>query len=82
MEVRAAVVAAADVLGVWARVEGLAAAAPLAGAVFMAIADSGRGPPPAVAGHAGPGLRRRTRRRLVTAGLIPTAVYQTARARA
>jgi aspartyl-tRNA(Asn)/glutamyl-tRNA(Gln) amidotransferase subunit A len=85
-EVRAAVLAAADVLkGLGATVDEVSLPLlPRAGAVFMAIADS-----------EGAGLHRRwlatrgedydaaTRRRLVTAGLIPTAMYhQATRARA
>ena len=85
-EVRAAVLAAADVLkGLGATVDEVSLPLlPRAGAVFMAIADS-----------EGAGLHRRwlatrgqdydaaTRRRLVTAGLIPAAMYhQATRARA
>jgi aspartyl-tRNA(Asn)/glutamyl-tRNA(Gln) amidotransferase subunit A len=85
-EVRAAVVAAADVLrGLGATVDEVSLPlVPLAGAVFMAIADS-----------EGAGLHRSwlttrpheydagTRRRLLTAGLIPATVYhQATRARA
>jgi aspartyl-tRNA(Asn)/glutamyl-tRNA(Gln) amidotransferase subunit A len=85
-EVRAAVLAAADVLrGLGATVDEVSLPLlPLSGAVFMAIADSEG------AGRHRPWLATRgqnydagTRRRLVTAGLIPTAVYhQATRARA
>ena len=85
-EVRAAVQAAADVLGgLGATIEEVSLPLiPMAGAVFMAIADS-----------EGAGLHRGwlstrardydagTRRRLLTAGLLPTTVYhQATRARA
>jgi len=85
-EVRAAVRAAADVLGSLGAIvdEVSIPLVPLAGAVFMAIADS-----------EGAGLHRGwlttrardydagTRRRLLTAGLLPTTVYhQATRARA
>jgi aspartyl-tRNA(Asn)/glutamyl-tRNA(Gln) amidotransferase subunit A len=85
-EVRAAVRAAADVLGgLGAIIEEVSLPLiPMAGAVFMAIADS-----------EGAGLHRGwlstrardydagTRRRLLTAGLLPTTVYhQATRARA
>jgi aspartyl-tRNA(Asn)/glutamyl-tRNA(Gln) amidotransferase subunit A len=85
-EVSAAVLAAAEVLrGLGATVEQVSLPRlPLAGAVFMAIADSEG------AGRHWRWLAERateydagTRRRLVTAGLIPTALYHRAtRARA
>lgn len=85
-EVRAAVTAAAGRLqGLGATVDEVSVPlVPLAGAVFMALADSDG------AGLHQPWLRARpmdydqgTRRRLLTASLIPTATYQqAARARA
>jgi len=85
-EVRAAVTAAAGRLqGLGATVDEISVPlVPLAGAVFMALADSDG------AGLHQPWLRARpmdydqgTRRRLLTASLIPTATYQqAARARA
>ena len=85
-EVRTAVTAAAERLhGLGATVDEVSIPlVPLAGAVFMALADSDG------AGLHQPWLRTRameydqgTRRRLLTASLIPTAIYhQAARARA
>ena len=85
-EVRAAVLAAADVLkGLGAIVDEVSLPLiPLAGAVFMAIADSeGAGRHRQWLATRGQDYDAGTRRRLVTAGLIPTAVYhQATRARA
>jgi aspartyl-tRNA(Asn)/glutamyl-tRNA(Gln) amidotransferase subunit A len=85
-EVRAAALAAADVFrGLGATVDEVSLPLlPLAGAVFMAIADSeGAGRHRQWLATRGQDYDAGTRRRLVTAGLIPTAVYhQATRARA
>jgi aspartyl-tRNA(Asn)/glutamyl-tRNA(Gln) amidotransferase subunit A len=85
-EVRGAVLAAADVLkGLGATVDEVSLPLlPLAGAVFMAIADSeGAGRHRQWLAARGGDYDPGTRRRLVTAALIPTAVYhEMTRARA
>ncbi|MBI1737136.1 MAG: amidase [Candidatus Rokubacteria bacterium] len=85
-EVRNAVETAAGLLGgLGARVEPVSLPlVPLAGAVFMALADSeGAGLHLDALRTRGAELDRGTRRRLVAAGLLPTAVTQhAARARA
>ena len=80
-EVRAAVLAAAGVLtGAGAIVEEISLPLlPLAGAVFMALADSEGAGAHLAWLRARPGdYDRGTRRRLLTAGLLPTALYHQA----